>query len=64
MISLYSKYIRENKNFEYQFFSNKFKESHHKWKDIYKKLKDNQKILHNISYNYWKRSYQSLKFTK
>ena len=51
--------LRENKNFEYQFFSNKFKESHHKWKNIYKELKDNQKILHNISYNYWKRSYQS-----
>ena len=30
--------FRENKNFEYQFFSNKFKESHHKWKDIYKEL--------------------------
>ena len=51
--------LRENKNIDYQFFSNKLKESHNKWKEIHKELKGTQKILHNISYNYWKRSFAS-----
>ena len=56
------KILRESLSADILIEANRYIESREKWQRIYDKSKASNKVIHNISYNYWIRTYSARKF--